>query len=74
MAWLIGESSLWSMKASDLIDLVVCHFKHGGDLGNLRCSREPGELIGGHGQVGAWGLVDVVVVYMDKFIIEVALE
>ena len=35
---------------------------------------EPGELIGGHDQVGAWGLVDVVAINMDKFIIEVALE
>ena len=36
--------------------------------------RELGELIGGHGQVSAWGLVDVVAVNMDKFIVEVALE
>ena len=35
---------------------------------------EPGELIGGHGQVSAWGLVHVVAVDMDKFIVEVALE
>ena len=49
-------------------------FKHGGDLGNLWCLRELGELIGSHGQVGAWGLVDVVAVNMEKFIIEVALE
>ena len=35
---------------------------------------EPGELIGGHGQVGAWGLVDVMAINMDKFIIEVVLE
>ena len=49
-------------------------FKHGGDLGDLWCLREPGELVGGHGQVGAWGLVDVVNVNMDKFIVEVAVE
>ena len=49
-------------------------FKHGGDLGDLRYLQELGELIGGHDQVGAWGLVDVVVVNADKFIIEVALE
>ena len=49
-------------------------FKHGNDLGDLRCLREPGKLVGGHGQVGAWGLVDVMAVNMDKFVIEVALE
>ena len=58
----------------DLVDLAVRRFKHGGDLGDLWCLREPGELIGGHGQVGARGLVDVVAINMDKFIIEVALE
>ena len=35
---------------------------------------ELGELVGGHGQVGARGLVDVVAINTDKFIIEVALE
>ena len=77
MAWLIGESSLWSMKVSDpggFIDLAVRRFKHGGDLGDLRCLREPGKLIGGHGQVGAWGFVDVVAENTDKFIVEVVLE
>ena len=49
-------------------------FKHGGDLGDFWCLREPGELIGGHSQVGAWGLVDVVAVNTDKLILEVALE
>ena len=49
-------------------------FKHGGDLGDLGCLREPSELIGGHDQVGAWGLVDVVAVNMDKLIVEIALE
>ena len=58
----------------DLVDLAVCHFKHGGDLGDLWCIREPSELIGGHGQVGTWSRVDIVAVNMDKFIIEVALE
>ena len=58
----------------DFVDLVVHHFKHGSDPGDLRCLREPGELIGGHDQVGAWGLVDVVVVNTDKFVTEVALE
>ena len=39
----------------DLVDLAVRRFKHGGDLGDLRCLREPGELVGGHDQVGACG-------------------
>ena len=59
---------------ADLVDLSVRRFKHGGDFGDFWCLREPDELVGGHGQVGAWGLVDVVAVNMDKFIIEVALE
>ena len=45
-------------------------FKHGGNLGNLWYLWEPGELVGGHCQVGAWSLVDVT----DKLIVEVALE
>ena len=49
-------------------------FKHGSDLGDLRCLRKPGKLVGGHGQVGTWGLVDIVVVNTDKFVVEVALE
>ena len=49
-------------------------FKQGSDLGDLRCLREPGELIGGHGQVGAWSLIDVVAINVEKLIIEVALE
>ena len=49
-------------------------FKHGGDLGDLWCLRELDELIGRYGQVGAWGLANVVVVNTDKFIVEVALE
>ena len=63
-----------SLILADLIDLVVCHFNHGGDLGNLRCLRELGELIGGHGQVSAWGLVDVMAINTNKLVIEVALE
>ena len=59
---------------ADLIDLAVRRFKHGGDLGDLRCLRELGELVGGHGQVGAWSLVDIVAVNMDKFVIGVVLQ
>ena len=65
MAWLIGESSLWSMKVSDpldLVDLAVRRFKHDGDLGDLRCLREPSELVGSHNQVGALGLIDIMAV------------
>ena len=61
------------MILMDLVDLGVHRFKHGGDLGDLRCLQEPGEPVRGHGQVGAWGLVDIVAVNMDKFIIEVVL-
>ena len=63
-----------SFILAGLIDLAVRRFKHGGDLGNLWRSLEPSELISSHGQVGAWGLVDIVAVDMDKFIVEVAAE
>ena len=33
-----------------------------------------GKLISGHGQIGAWGLVDVMAVNTDKFIVKVAVE
>ena len=77
MARRIGESSLWSRKVSilvDLLDLAVCSFKHHGDLGDLWCLLKSSKLISGHGQVGAWGLVDIVAVNTDKFVIKVALE
>ena len=48
------------MILADLVDLAVRRFKHGGNLGDLRCLWELGELIGGHSQDGAWGLVDVM--------------
>ena len=53
--------------------MVVRHFKHGGDLGDLWCLRELGDLIGGHYQIGAWSLVDVMAINTDKLVIEVAL-
>ena len=56
------------------MDLTVRCFKHGGDLGDLRCLWEPCELVGSHSQVGAWGLVDIVAVNMEKLIIEVTVE
>ena len=49
-------------------------FKHGSNLGDLWCLREPGELIGGHGHVGTWDLVDVVAINTNKLIVEVVLE
>ena len=52
----------------------MCRFKHGGDLGELRRLREASELIGGHSQIGAWSLEDVVVVNAEKFFIEVTVE
>ena len=58
----------------DLVDLAVHRFKHGSDLGDLRCLWEPGELVGSHDQVGAWGLVYIVAINTDKFVVEVALE
>ena len=58
----------------DLIDLPVHNFKHCSDLGDFWRLLEPSELISGHGQVGAWGIVDIVAVDMDKFTIEVAVE
>ena len=58
----------------DVIDLAVRRFKHGGDLGELGRLREASELIGGHCQIGAWGLVDVMAVNSDKLTVEDALE
>ena len=43
-------------------------------FGDLWCLWELGELIGGHCQIGAWSLVDVVAVNTDKLAVEVALE
>ena len=63
-----------SLILADLIDLAVRRFKHCGDLGDLQCLWELGELVRGHCQIGAWSLVDVVAVNTDKIIVEVALE
>ena len=49
-------------------------FKHYGDLGDFRCLLEPSELISSHGQVGAWGLVDIMAIDTDEFVVEVAAE
>ena len=63
-----------SLILVDLINLAVRSFKHCGNLGNFWCLLEPSELISGHSQVGAWGLVDIVAVDTNEFIIEVAAE
>ena len=59
---------------ADLINLAMRRFKYCGDLGDLWCLWEPGELVGKHGQVGTWGLVDVVAVNTDKLVVEVVFE
>ena len=56
----------------DLVDLAVRSFKHYSDLGDLWHLFEPSELTSGHGQVGSWGLVDIVAVDTDEFVVEVA--
>ena len=63
-----------SLILADLVDLAVHNFKHCGDIGDLWRLFEPRELISGHGQVGAWGLVDIVAVDTNEFIIEVVVE
>ena len=59
---------------ANLVDLAVHNFKHYGDLEDLWRLFEPSMLVSGHGQVGAWGLVDIVSVNTDEFVIEVAAE
>ena len=54
--------------------MTVCRFKHGGDLGELGRLREVSELIGGHYQIGAWSLEDVMAVNVEKFFVEVTVE
>ena len=58
----------------DLIDLAVCSFEHCSDLGDFWHLLELDELIGSHSQVGTWGLVDIVAIDIDEFVVEVALE
>ena len=52
----------------------MCRFKHSGDLSELGRLREVGELIGGHRQISAWSLEDVVAVNVEKFFVEVTVE
>ena len=59
---------------ANLIDLSMHRFKHCGDLGDLRRLQELSELIGGHCQIRAWSLIDVVTVDTDKLVVKVTLE
>ena len=59
---------------ADLVDLAVCSFEHRGDHGDFGRLLKPSEFISGHGQVGAWGLIDIMAINMDEFIVEVAAE
>ena len=63
-----------SLILADLVDLAVCKFKHCGDLGDFWRLLEPSKLISGHGQVGAWGLIDIMAIDTNEFIIEVVAE
>ena len=59
------------MILADLVDLVVRRFEHGGNLGSL---WEPGELVGGHGQVSARSFVDVMAIDTEELFVKVAME
>jgi len=63
-----------SLILADLVDQAVHSFKHYSDLGDLLRLLKPSEFISGHGQVSAWGLVDIMVVDTDKFILEITVE
>ena len=63
-----------SLILVNLINLTVCRFKHGDDLGELRRMWEAGELVGGHCQISAWSLEDVVAVNVEKLFVEVVVE
>ena len=63
-----------SLILANVINLTVCRFKHGGDLGELGRLREAGELVGGHCQIGTWSLEDVVAINAEKLFVKVAVE
>ena len=62
------------MILADLVDLAVRRFEHGSNLSELGHLREVGELIGGHCQIGAWSLEDVMAVNAEKLFVKVAVE
>ena len=63
-----------SLNFSDLVNLTVCRFKHSGDLGELGRLREVCKFVGGHGQISARSLENVVAVNVEEFFIEVAMK
>ena len=63
-----------SLILANVINLTVCRFKHGGDLGEIGHLWETSELIGGHCQIGAWSLEDVMAINVEKLFIEVVVE
>jgi len=52
----------------------VRRFEHGGNFGELRGLREPSKLVGGHCQIGAWSLEDIVAIDVEKFFVEVMVK
>ena len=62
------------MTPTDLVDLAMHRFEHGGDLGDLRSLRESGELVGSYSQVSTWSFVDIVTVDTEKIFIKVTME
>ena len=59
---------------ANLVDLAVRSLKHCDDLGDFWRLLEPSKLISGHDQVGAWGLVDIMAIDTDEFVVEVVAE
>ena len=54
--------------------MTVCRFKHSGDLGELGHLWEVSKFIGGHSQIGARSLENIVAVNAEEFFVEVAME
>ena len=54
--------------------MIVCRFKHSGDLGELGRLREVSKFVGGHGQISARSLENVVAVNAEEFFVEVAMK
>jgi hypothetical protein len=52
----------------------VCRFKHSGDLGELGRLREVSKFVGGHGQISARSLENIMAVNVEEFFFEVAME
>ena len=54
-----------------LVDLAMSCFDHCSHLGDLWRWIEPGELVGDHGEIGAWRPIDVLVVNVHEICVEV---